>query len=263
MASTYKREKNMHRFQELIDVVAALRDRDKGCPWDIKQTATSLVPNFIEELYEAVEAIEDKDDPALCEELGDLMLHIVFQVQIASENESFTMDDVLSAIVNKLIRRHPHVFGDLDIQTAEGVKMNWERIKKAEKKDRESVLDGIPRALPALIKAQRTQEKAASVGFDWPDLKPILAKLDEEREELMEAIAAEDQDAIKDELGDLLFSVVNLSRKLGIDAEAALNGTTAKFYRRFRYVEEQYKTGDIHNASLEELDCHWEAAKEH
>lgn len=253
----------MHRFQELIDVVAALRDRDKGCPWDIKQTPTSLVPNFIEELYEAVEAIEDQDDPALCEELGDLMLHIVFQVQIASENEAFTMDDVLRAIVNKLIRRHPHVFGDLDIQTAEGVKMNWERIKKAEKKDRESVLDGIPRALPALIKAQRTQEKAASVGFDWPDLKPILAKLDEEREELMEAIAAEDQDAIKDELGDLLFTVVNLSRKLGIDAEAALNGTTAKFYRRFRYVEEQYKTGDIHNASLEELDCHWEAAKEH
>ena len=140
--------------------------------------------------------------------------------------------------------------------------MNWERIKKAEKKDRESVLDGIPRALPALIKAQRTQEKAASVGFDWPDLKPILAKLDEEREELMEAIAAEDQDAIKDELGDLLFTVVNLSRKLGIDAETALNGTTAKFYRRFRYVEEQYRTGDIHAARLEELDSHWEAAKE-
>lgn len=251
----------MNRFKELVDVVASLRDKEKGCPWDIKQTPESLVPNFIEELYEAVEAIEDKDDDSLREELGDLMLHIVFQAQIAAEKGAFQISDVLEAIVDKLVRRHPHVFGDLDIQSAEGVKMNWERIKKAEKQSRESVLDGIPRALPALIKAQRTQEKAASVGFDWPDLKPILAKLDEEREELYEALAAEDQEAIMDELGDLLFTVVNLSRKLGIDAEAALNSTTAKFYRRFRYVEEQYRKGDIHAASLEELDTHWETAK--
>ena len=252
----------MNKFDELIAVIAALRDKDKGCPWDIKQTATSLVPNFIEELYEVIEAIEDQDDEALCEELGDLMLHIAFQAQIASEKGAFEISDVLCAIVNKLVRRHPHVFGDITIDSADGVKMNWERIKKAEKVDRESVLDGIPRALPALIKAQRTQEKAASVGFDWPDLKPILAKLDEEREELYEAMAAEDEEAIKDELGDLLFTVVNLSRKLGIDAEAALNGSTAKFYHRFRYVEEQYRTGDIHAASLEELDSHWEAAKD-
>lgn len=251
----------MNNFKELVDVIAALRDQDSGCPWDIKQTATSLVPNFIEELYEAVEAIEDEDDRALCEELGDLMLHIVFQAQIAAEKGAFEISDVLSAIVQKLVRRHPHVFGDLDVSSADAVKMNWERIKKAEKTDRESVLDGIPRALPALIKAQRTQEKAASVGFDWPNLQPVLAKLDEEREELYEALAAEEQEAIKDELGDLLFTVVNLSRKLGIDAEAALNGATAKFYRRFRYVEEQYHTGDIHAASLEELDSHWEAAK--
>ncbi|HPF08340.1 MAG: nucleoside triphosphate pyrophosphohydrolase [Candidatus Cloacimonetes bacterium] len=252
----------MHRFQELVDVVASLRDPDKGCPWDIKQTATSLVPNFIEELYEVVEAIEDNDNQALCEELGDLMLHIVFQAQIASEQGTFQISDVLSEIVNKLVRRHPHVFGDLNVDSAEGVKMNWERIKKAEKKDRESVLDGIPRSLPALIKAQRTQEKAASVGFDWPDLKPALDKLDEEREELYEALASGENEAIQDELGDLLFTIVNLSRKLGIDAETALNGTTAKFYRRFRYVEEQYRTGDIHAARLEELDSHWEAAKE-
>jgi tetrapyrrole methylase family protein/MazG family protein len=208
-----------------------------------------------------VEAIEDEDDRALCEELGDLMLHIVFQAQIAAEKGAFEISDVLGAIVRKLVRRHPHVFGDLDVTSADAVKMNWERIKKAEKTDRESVLDGIPRALPALIKAQRTQEKAASVGFDWPNLQPVLAKLDEECEELNDALAAEDEEAIKDELGDLLFTVVNLSRKLGIDAEAALNGATAKFYKRFRYVEDQYRTGDIHAASLEELDSHWEVAK--
>lgn len=252
----------MNHFTELVDVIAALRDQDAGCPWDIKQTSTSLVPNFIEELYEAIEAIEDRDDDALCEELGDLMLHIVFQAQIAHEKGAFDIADVLKAIVAKLVRRHPHVFGDLNVDSAEGVKMNWERIKKVEKQDRESVLDGIPRALPALIKAQRTQEKAASVGFDWPNLQPILAKLEEERDELHAALRAQDHEAIMDELGDLLFTVVNLSRKLDIDAEAALNGSTSKFYKRFRYVEDQYKTGDIHAATLEELDSHWEDAKE-
>lgn len=251
----------MSSFDKLIEIVAALRDPEKGCPWDIKQTPRSLVPNFIEELYEAIEAIEDDDDEALCEELGDLLLHIVFQVQIAKEEQRFQMDDVLSAITQKLIRRHPHVFGDLQLDTAEGVKMNWERIKKAEKVDRESVLDGIPHSMPALISAFRLQEKAASVGFDWPDIHPVLAKLEEEREEMMEAIAANDIDAITDELGDMIFTLVNLARKLNIDPEAALKGTNKKFYRRFRYVEEQYKTGDIHAASLEELDSHWETAK--
>jgi MazG family protein len=251
----------MKSFQEFVDIVAALRDRQTGCPWDIKQTATSLVPNFIEELYEVVEAIEEQDDEALCEELGDLLLHIVFQAQIATEEGRFEMQDVLRAISDKLIRRHPHVFGDLSLTDANSVKMNWERIKKAEKTHRESVLDGIPKAMPALIQAQRTQEKAASVGFDWQDLTPVLAKIDEEREELYEVLQANDPEAIKEELGDLLFSIVNLARKLDIDAEAALKDCTRKFYRRFRYVEEQYSKNDIHEASLEELDKHWETAK--
>ncbi|MCB5276727.1 MAG: nucleoside triphosphate pyrophosphohydrolase [Candidatus Cloacimonetes bacterium] len=251
----------MKKFQALVDIVAALRDPEKGCPWDIKQTRESLVPNFIEELYEVVEAIEDKDYSALREELGDLMLHIVFQAQIAHEEGIFAMHDVLEAICNKLVRRHPHVFGDVQIDDADGVKMNWERIKKQEKKERESVLDGIPRALPALIQAHRIQEKAASVGFDWKDMRPVLEKIEEEHEELMEALADNDSDAIREEMGDYLFSIVNLARKLGIDAEAALKATNRKFYRRFRYVENQYNEEEIHEASLEELDKHWESAK--
>lgn len=251
----------MEKFKKLVEVVAALRDPITGCPWDSQQTHESLVANFIEELYEAVEAIEDKDDSALKEELGDLLLHIVFQAQIASEAGSFDMGEVLSGIVDKLIRRHPHIFGDAHAKDAAGVKMNWERIKKAEKKDRDSILDGIPRAMPALIKAWRIQEKASSVGFDWPDLTPVIAKMDEERRELGKALESGNLDNISEELGDLIFSVVNLARKLNIDAEAALNQTIAKFYTRFRYVEAQYQDGDIHNATLEELDSHWEAAK--
>ncbi|MCB5261450.1 MAG: nucleoside triphosphate pyrophosphohydrolase [Candidatus Cloacimonetes bacterium] len=251
----------MNKFQELVDIIAALRDPETGCPWDAKQSSESLVSNFIEELYEVVEAIEEKDDKALCEELGDLLLHVVFQVQIAHEKKAFGMEDVLKAIIDKLVRRHPHVFGDLNVENADAVKLNWEHIKRVEKTDRESVLDGVPKSMPALIQAHRTQEKAASVGFDWPDLPPVLAKIDEEREELYEALNSNDADAIKEELGDLLFSIVNLSRKLGIDAEAALKEATRKFYRRFRYVEEQYSKTDIHEASLEELDSHWESAK--
>ncbi|MCB5252945.1 MAG: nucleoside triphosphate pyrophosphohydrolase [Candidatus Cloacimonadaceae bacterium] len=251
----------MKKFQELVDIIAALRDPDTGCPWDAAQTPESLVPNFIEELYEVVEAIEEQDYEALCEELGDLMLHVVFQARIAQENKAFEIQDVLKAIVDKLVRRHPHVFSDLSVDDAEGVKMNWERIKKEEKTERKSILDGVPKSMPALIQAHRTQEKAASVGFDWPDLPPVLAKIDEEHQELKDALKADDAEAIKEELGDLLFSIVNLSRKLNIDAEAALKDATRKFYRRFRHVEEQYNKTDIHEASLEELDSHWETAK--
>nr|MDK2851148.1 hypothetical protein [Candidatus Cloacimonadota bacterium] len=251
----------MNKFEDLVEILAALRDPEKGCPWDLKQTPRSLIPNFIEELYEVVEAIEDGDDEALQEELGDLLLHIVFQIQIAKEENKFDEADVLEAICSKLVRRHPHVFGDLSVSDADVVKMNWERIKKQEKHERESVLDGIPRALPALIQAHRIQEKAASVGFDWPDLAPVLAKIDEEREELQEVLADNDPEAIYEELGDLLFSIVNLARKLNIDAEAALKDANRKFYRRFRHVEDQYQNSDIHEASLDELDRHWETAK--
>ena len=248
----------------MTDIIARLRDPVSGCPWDVKQTSESLVPNFIEELYEVVEAIEDKDDDSLSEELGDLMLHIVFQTQIATEEGKFEMSDVLRKIGEKLIRRHPHVFGDASAKDADAVKMNWEHIKKKEKTERKSVLEGIPRALPALIYAQRTQEKAASVGFDWPSLAPIMEKMDEERAELDEALASENAENIREELGDLLFTVVNLARKLHIDAESALKECTRKFNRRFNFIEDHYQSRgeDINEASLEELDRIWDQAKE-
>jgi MazG family protein len=253
----------MRDFHTLLNIINRLRDPITGCPWDIKQTRETLVPNFIEELYEAVEAIEAKDSDDLKEELGDLLLHIVFQAQISAEEGLWDIGDVLEAINNKLIRRHPHVFGNGNASDADEVKMNWERIKKREKTERKSVLDGIPIALPALIQAQRTQEKAASVGFDWPDTKPILDKLEEEREELYEALAIGDNDLIKEELGDMIFTLVNLARKLHIDSEAALKDCTRKFTRRFHSIEAHYKDSgeDINEASLEELDFHWEEAK--
>jgi len=253
----------MTNFNDLVQLVRQLREPVSGCPWDIKQTPESLIPNFIEEMYETVEAIEDGDDSALLEELGDLLLHVVFQAQIAAEEERFSIDDVLNHIVNKLHSRHPHVFGDLEILDAEDVKKNWEQIKKKEKKERKSILDGIPRALPALITAHRIQEKAAAVGFDWPDTAPIMAKLDEERTELDQALLESNQDAIKEELGDMLFTLVNLARKLQIDAESALRGTIAKFRTRFNRIEDHYQsTGeDIHAATLEELDRIWETVK--
>jgi tetrapyrrole methylase family protein/MazG family protein len=254
----------MQSFDKLVEIIDRLRDPVSGCPWDVKQTPQSLVPNFIEELFEAVEAIEEEDYNSLNEELGDLMLHIVFQCQIAKEDKRFDIDSVLHNINSKLVRRHPHVFGDLDETDADSVKMNWERIKKAEKKDRISVLEGIPRALPGLIFAQRTQEKAASVGFDWQDHLPVLDKLQEEITELDEALESGDQNHIREEVGDLLFTIVNLARKLHIDAEAAVKETTRKFTKRFQYIEEHYRNRgeDIHAASLEELDTIWEKANE-
>ena len=252
------------QFDELISIIQRLRDPQDGCPWDIKQTRQSLVPNFIEELYEVVEAIEDKDMDSLQEELGDLMLHLVLQAQISQEEGLWGMEEVLRQINAKLTRRHPHVFDTLQMDDADAVKMNWERIKKREKKDRKSVLEGIPRALPALIQAQRTQEKAASVGFDWPDIQPIMEKMDEEKEELINALKTEDIDQITEELGDMLFTIVNLARKLHIDAESALRISTGKFTKRFNHIEEHYeKSGkDINAASLTELDSIWNLAKE-
>jgi tetrapyrrole methylase family protein/MazG family protein len=254
----------MQSFDKLVEIISCLRDPVSGCPWDLKQTPHTLIPNFIEELFECVEAIEEEDYDALSEELGDLMLHIVFQCQIASEEQRFKIDNVLHNINSKLVRRHPHVFGELDITDPDAVKMNWERIKKAEKKERISVLEGIPRALPGLIYAQRTQEKAASVGFDWQDHQPVMDKLHEEIEELNEALELDDQTKIREEVGDLLFTIVNLARKLHIDSETVDKETTRKFTKRFQYIEEHYRNRgeDIHAASLEELDAVWEKAKD-
>jgi tetrapyrrole methylase family protein / MazG family protein len=256
----------MIEFDQLVEIVAKLRDPENGCPWDLKQTSQSLIPNMIEELYEAVEAIEKNEYRSLCEELGDILLHIVMQVRLAQENNYFTLEDVLQGINQKLIRRHPHIFGNDIIKDADEVKQNWEKIKHHEKKHhRISILDGIPQAMPGLIKAQRTQEKAASTGFDWEDIHPVLDKLNEEQNELMEALEENDEEHVREEIGDFLFTLVNLARKLHIDAEGALNQTTRKFERRFKSIEEHYrKSGiNIYDSSLEEMDKLWDLVKKH
>ncbi|RLC46958.1 MAG: nucleoside triphosphate pyrophosphohydrolase [Candidatus Cloacimonadota bacterium] len=254
----------MKEFDKLVEVIEKLRDKENGCPWDLEQTHESLIPNFIEELYESVEAIENKDYTHLSEELGDLMLHIIMQAQIAKEAGEFEIEEVLSKINTKLIRRHPHVFADGHATDANGVKMNWERIKFEEKKkSRKSAIDGIPRAMPALIVAQRMQEKAASVGFDWPDVEPAVDKIKEEIHEFVDAFQQKDIEEMQNELGDMLFSIVNISRKLGFDTESALRRTIDKFDNRFRKVEEHYRKNkkNMLDASLEQLDEIWEIAK--
>lgn len=255
----------MKEFDKLIEVIEKLRDKENGCPWDLKQTHESLIPNFIEELYESVEAIENKDYKHLSEELGDLMMHIIMQVQIAKEEDKFQMEEVLEQISEKLIRRHPHIFGDGHATDAEGVKMNWERIKQEEKKhSRTSAIDGIPQQMPALIVAQRMQEKAASVGFDWPDISPAVDKLEEEVKEFQEAYKSKDIEEMQNELGDMLFSIVNIARKSGFDTETALRRTIKKFENRFKKVEDHFKSNgkNMLDASLEQLDEIWEITKE-
>jgi len=252
-------------FDKLREIVNKLRDPDKGCPWDTKQTHRSMIPNFIEELYEAIEAIENDDFDHLSEELGDLMLHILMQARMAEEEDKFSLEVVLEKISDKLIRRHPHIYGDGVAVDANGVKMNWERIKQEEKKaHRKSIIDGIPKSMPALIIAQRMQEKAASVGFDWQEVGQAIDKLDEEVHEFKTALDHSDQEHIQDEIGDILFSIVNISRKLGFDAESSLNRTINKFEKRFRKIEEYHEKNNqnIHESSLEKLDEIWEMAKE-
>jgi MazG family protein len=255
----------MNEFDRLVNIVERLRDPDEGCSWDIKQNHTSLIPNFIEELYECIEAIENKDFDHLSEELGDLLLHIVMQTQIAKENDKFDIEKVLKKISDKLVHRHPHVFGEKNLISSEEVQKNWEKIKLKEKKEtRESVIDGIPMAMPNLIVAQRMQEKAASIGFDWKGIEPVFEKLEEELGEFEEAYRENDIEAIQDEMGDLLFTLVNVSRKLGFDAESALKRTIKKFDRRFKIVEKHYKKNEenMHDKTLEQLDEIWDIAKQ-
>ena len=203
----------MQEFAKLWEIVERLRDPETGCPWDIKQTPRSLIPNFIEELYETIEAIENEDPQHLKEELGDLLLHILMQARIAKEKGEFTLQEVLTSITNKLVSRHPHVFDTTykrDGMAAEEVKINWERLKHHEKREtRRSILEGIPKSMPALIYSQRMQEKAASVGFDWKESAEVLDKIEEEIKELSSAVEERDREKISEELGDLLFAVVN------------------------------------------------------
>lgn len=253
-----------YTLESLTAIMKKLRS-DQGCPWDREQTHQSLTRYLIEEAYEVIDAIEQQDPQALAEELGDVLLQIVFHAQIASENGQFTMDDVLKAVCEKMIRRHPHVFADTEINSVEDVLSNWEAIKKREKanQDRKSLLDGIPKHLPALLRAEKIQSKAAKVGFDWNDISGTIAKLEEEIEEFKQAVAAANHGDMEAEIGDLFFSLVNVCRFLNINPERALNLTTNKFIRRFQYMEKQaaLNNRELNTMSLAEMDQLWETAK--
>ena len=246
-------------FQKLIDVLESLL-APGGCEWDRKQTHQSLVPYLLEETHEVIEAIEKGDMNSLKEELGDLMLHVLFQAKLAETEGHFNISDSLKDISEKLIRRHPHVFND-DKSSSDN-NLSWEQAKKKEKK-RDSVLDGVPLSLPTLTRARRIQEKASSVGFDWKEIKPIWSKVHEEISELSEAITLEQKDKILDEMGDVLFSVVNLARFLDIDPEASLRQTIRKFESRFKKVEKSFENSEqMSKASLDQMDKIWNQAKE-
>lgn len=235
-----------------------------GCPWDAEQTHETLIPHLIEEAYEVAEAARSGDMAHLKEELGDLLLQPVFHAEIASESGAFTLDDIARDITEKLIRRHPHVFGDATVEGSAGVLKQWEEIKRAEKGGgKESHLHGVSKAQPALMRAQKLQRKAAKVGFDWPDAAPVLDKIREEADEIAGAMARMNQAAIEEEVGDLLFSVVNLARKLGVDAEVALSGANEKFTARFRQLESRVAAQGrrLEGMSLAEMDAVWDEVK--
>ncbi len=256
-----KTESAARQFVRLIRIMEDLRG-ENGCPWDKEQTAKSLVPYLLEETYEIIEAIEEKNSELLREELGDLMLHIVFQAHIADEDGKFSIADSLKHICDKLVRRHPHVFGDQNTQDQKVIKQTWEAIKLKENK-RSSMLDGVPKNLPALTRARRIQEKASNVGFDWREIQPVWNILYEELEELKEAEKTGDFERIEEELGDVLFSVVNLGRFLKVSSEEALRITIAKFERRFNRIEERLKKNgsSLEKATLEEMDALWNDVK--
>ncbi len=260
----------MNGIERLHSIMVRLRDPETGCPWDKVQTLETLKPCVLEETYELLAAMDRPDDrDNYVEELGDVLLQVMFQCVMAEQRGDFTFDDVANAISDKLVRRHPHVFGDVVAEDPSAVLRNWERIKQQEhkKEARHSALDGVPPALPALLKAQRTQEKAARVGFDWKDAKGPLDKIREELAELEAAVSASSDTSldpkVKDELGDLLFSVANLSRHLKADSESALDNATAKFSRRFRAVEAGAKAQgrDMKSMTLDEMDALWDKAK--
>ena len=254
----------------LLAVMAWLRDRQHGCPWDIDQTFKTIAPYTIEEAYEVADAIERHDMPALKEELGDLLLQVVYHSQMASEAGAFRFEDVAAAIADKMVDRHPHVFGDLKIADADAQTVSWEARKAAEraKKGGEQpagALDGVARALPALLRAEKIQKRAARVGFDWKTIGPVIDKIEEELGELRSEIEAGKTDParITDELGDVLFAVANLARHCKVDPEAALRSTNDKFEKRFRYVEQQLAVQGKKpaEATLEEMEALWQEAK--
>ncbi len=254
-------ERTATEFEKLCAIVARLRAPD-GCPWDREQTNDSLVPPLLEEAYEVAGAISAKDDVNLREELGDLLLLIVMHTQIASEGKRFTIEEVACEITEKLIRRHPHVFGKSKVRESEAVLKQWEAIKRDEKNDAH-YLASLPAALPALLRAEKAQKKAARVNFDWRELRDVIAKVEEEMEETKQAIASADDKLIADEIGDLLFAVTNLARKCNLEAESLLQNATNKFVGRFNEMEDRLHAsgGKLGEVKLEELDAIWNEVK--
>jgi len=250
------------RFRKLCEIVAKLR-APGGCPWDREQTHESLLPALIEEAYEVAEAADAKNDAHFREELGDLLLLVVMHAEIAQESGRFNIDNVLQEISDKLVRRHPHVFGTSDARDSGAVLKQWEAIKREEKKADSHYLASLPKALPALIRGQKEQSKTARVNFDWTEVRDVIAKVEEELCEVKDAIASQDREMITDEIGDVLFAVVNLARKYEIDAESALQKATDKFVARFNRLEDELRRqgkrlGDV---DLAEMDAIWERIK--
>jgi tetrapyrrole methylase family protein / MazG family protein len=255
---------------KLVTLVKQLRG-ENGCPWDKEQTRETLKPMLIEEAYEVLDALDANDPNELKEELGDLIFQVVFHAQIAQERGEFDLADVINRSHEKMVRRHPHIFGDADLKTSEDVLKNWEDIKAAEKgipsssnpDSQKSLLDGVPSKLPALHRAYQLTAKASRVGFDWTRLEEVLSKIREEASELTEAHSRQESGSVTDEVGDLLFAAVNVARFLGIDPETALRRSNEKFFRRFRYIESAIKLQgrELRNTSLQEMDALWEEAK--
>jgi nucleoside triphosphate diphosphatase len=263
-------------IQGLLDIIAALRTPGSGCPWDLEQNFATIAPYTIEEAYEVADAIARNDLPDLCDELGDLLLQVVFHARMAEEQGAFAFGDVVEAITRKMIRRHPHIFADNDgrLLSASDVKVNWDRIKAEEKAERAarrpqqettppSLLSGIKAGQPALTRAMELQRKASSVGFDWNDPRAVLRKIREEADEIEAALDHKDADELAGETGDLLFALVNLARHVGADPDQALRATNAKFERRFGYIEQSLAAQGrtLESASLEEMDALWDEAK--
>lgn len=256
----HTREEQMAAFGRFLDVLDTLREQ---CPWDKKQTNESLRPNTIEETFELCDALMKDDTKDICKELGDVLLHVTFYARIASEKEQFDIADVCDRLVEKLKFRHPHIYGDVQAQTADEVSRNWEQIKQKEKDGNKTVLSGVPNALPSLIKAYRIQDKARNVGFDWQERADVWDKVREELGELQVELEKEDKEKSTEEFGDFLFSLINAARLYHINPDNALEHTNQKFIRRFNYLEQKVKESgkDFKDLTLEQMDAYWNEAK--
>ncbi len=270
----FERDAFPSEIDRLLAIMEKLRDPENGCPWDIEQTFATIAPHTIEEAYEVADAIEHEDWPHLKEELGDLLLQVVFHAQMAKDENLFEFNEVASSIAEKMLKRHPHVFGDENIETADAQTVHWEKLKEEERKakaaekgqEAPSALDGVSPGLPALTRSLKLQKRAVRVGFDWPDVNGVLDKIREELAEVEEEVREVNlsQERVKDEIGDLLFTVVNLARWADVDPDSALRACNVKFERRFKAMEQGVLASgkEMTDASLEEMESHWQAAKE-